>query len=212
MVQPFGFRNAPLSSLVAEIKECLAGQFGYVGFGVPKQRHQHANPTQFARFNADDGNGIGHAHTLSDFFSTAPAQSIEEKALLQVETTVFAILSDKKKEEALRQDAEQPFKGTLMDISGVNRSGPGVPASVPVAPAENHVQNREVIQAVKALNATEMFGDQNELLFQQDPQTHRMVVRVVNRQTKEVVSQIPAEYVLQLAAGLKPQTISPGAL
>jgi len=90
-----------------------------------------------------------------------------------------------------------------MDISGVNRSGPGAPAPAPVAPAENHAQNREVIQAVKALNATEMFGEQNELLFQQDPQTHRMVVRVINRQTKEVVSQIPAEYVLQLAAGLK---------
>jgi uncharacterized FlaG/YvyC family protein len=88
-----------------------------------------------------------------------------------------------------------------MDINGVNRSGPVAPASVTVtAPAEHHAQNRDVIQAVKALNGTEMFGQNNELQFQKDLQTHRMVVRIVDRTTHEVISQIPAEYVLQLAA------------
>jgi flagellar protein FlaG len=92
-----------------------------------------------------------------------------------------------------------------MDISGVNRSGPAAPASVPAAAVENSAQNREVIQAVKALNAAEMFGDNNELQFQKDPQTQRMVVRIVDRQTKEVISQIPPEYVLQLVAESKQQ-------
>jgi len=91
-----------------------------------------------------------------------------------------------------------------MDISGVNRST-AVPASVPVAPVEQKVQHREVIQAVKALNSAEMFGENNELQFQKDPQTHRMVVRIVDRKTKEVLSQIPAEYVLQLAAESRQQ-------
>jgi uncharacterized FlaG/YvyC family protein len=63
-------------------------------------------------------------------------------------------------------------------------------------------ENREVVRAVKALNSTEMFGE-NELEFQRDPQTQRMLARVVNRQTKEVVSQIPPEYVLRLAETLK---------
>ncbi|SPE25302.1 conserved hypothetical protein [Candidatus Sulfopaludibacter sp. SbA3] len=92
-----------------------------------------------------------------------------------------------------------------MDISGVNRSGPAAPASVQSAPVETNSQNREVIQAVKALNGAEMFGERNELQFQKDPQTHRMVVRLIDRKTKEVMSQIPPEYVLELAAQMKQQ-------
>jgi uncharacterized FlaG/YvyC family protein len=56
---------------------------------------------------------------------------------------------------------------------------------------------------VKALNGAEMFGPENELRFQQDPETRRMVVRVVNRKTREVISQVPAEYILRLAEDLK---------
>jgi len=90
-----------------------------------------------------------------------------------------------------------------MDISGVTRSGPAAPASAPAVPVEQGAQNREVIQAVKAVNNAEMFGENNELTFQKDPLTQRMVVRMVDRKTKEVISQIPPEYVLQLAAESK---------
>ncbi len=92
-----------------------------------------------------------------------------------------------------------------MDISAINRSTAATPASIPAVPAEQQTQNREVIQAVRALNGTELFGQNNELQFQKDPQTHRMVVKIVDRKTKEVVSQIPPEYVLQLAAASKTQ-------
>ena len=92
-----------------------------------------------------------------------------------------------------------------MDISGLNRST--APTPVPLPPAEQQTQNREVIQAVKALNSTEMFGENNELRFQKDPQTHRMVVSIVDRHTKEVLSQIPPEYVLELAAESKTQKV-----
>jgi uncharacterized FlaG/YvyC family protein len=87
----------------------------------------------------------------------------------------------------------------------VNRIGAAAPASVPTAPVEQNTQNRDVIQAVKALNGAEMFGENNQLQFQKDPQTHRMVVRIVDRKTGEVVSQIPPEYALELAADLKQQ-------
>ncbi|MDR3700067.1 MAG: flagellar protein FlaG [Candidatus Sulfopaludibacter sp.] len=89
----------------------------------------------------------------------------------------------------------------------MNRSTTSAPASVPPAPAEQQTQNREVIQAVKALNSTEMFGENNELRFQKDPQTHRMIVRIVDRKTQEVLSQIPPEYVLALAAESKTQKV-----
>jgi flagellar protein FlaG len=89
-----------------------------------------------------------------------------------------------------------------MDITAVNRSVPAPAPTVQAEPVGKAAENREVVQAIKALNSTEMLGE-NELEFQRDPQTLRMLVRVVNRKTKEVVSQVPPEYVLALAENLK---------
>jgi uncharacterized FlaG/YvyC family protein len=89
-----------------------------------------------------------------------------------------------------------------MDISAVNQSM-AAPAATPVAPVEHTAETRDVVQAVKALNATEMFGQENELLFQMDRQAKRMVVQVINRRTREVVSQVPPEYILALSEDLR---------
>ena len=87
-----------------------------------------------------------------------------------------------------------------MDTSGVNHSV-AAPAAVPVAPVEHSAEHRDIVQAVKAMNATEMFGQENEIRYQMDRQAKRMVVQVINRQTQEVVSQIPPEYILALSQG-----------
>jgi uncharacterized FlaG/YvyC family protein len=88
-----------------------------------------------------------------------------------------------------------------MDITDVSRSVP-VAASPSVITPVGTTSNRDVVQAVKALNETDMFGE-NELTFQKDPQTHRMVIKIINRNTQEVVEQIPPEYVVALAEDLK---------
>jgi flagellar protein FlaG len=90
-----------------------------------------------------------------------------------------------------------------MEIAAVGRSVQPATAPVETVPADQAAENREVIRAVKALNATEMFGEENELTFQRDQTTQRMVVRIVDRNTKEVISQIPPEYVLRLAEDVK---------
>lgn len=90
-----------------------------------------------------------------------------------------------------------------MEITAVNRGEVGLHVPTPVVPADKTAENRQVVQAVKAVNGAEMFGSENEMRFQQDPKTKRMVVRVVNRTTLEVVSQVPSEYVLQLAQNLR---------
>lgn len=90
-----------------------------------------------------------------------------------------------------------------MDISAINRLVQPLAATAPVAPVEQPAEHREIIQAVKALNAAEMFGQQNELLFRMDRQAHRMVIQVVNRETQEVVSQVPPEYVVRMAEDLR---------
>ena len=89
-----------------------------------------------------------------------------------------------------------------MDISSITRSVPAPAQTVAADQTEKGSQNRDVVQAVKALNGAEMFGD-NELEFQRDAESHRMLIRVVNRKTKELVSQIPPDYVLRLAENLK---------
>ena len=89
-----------------------------------------------------------------------------------------------------------------MEISGVGRSVAIGTEVMQAIPSERVAQHREVVQAVKALNRTEMFGQDNQLTFQRDPRVQRMVVRIVNQQTQEVVAQIPNESVLQLAADL----------
>ncbi len=88
-------------------------------------------------------------------------------------------------------------------IAALNRVSQAPQASVAVAPVDKLSETREVVQAVKALNGAQMFGEDNELMFQRDRQTHRMVIRVVNRKTNEVISQIPPEYVLRLAREVK---------
>jgi uncharacterized FlaG/YvyC family protein len=90
-----------------------------------------------------------------------------------------------------------------MDISPINHNT-ALPVAAPAIPAERAAENREVIQAVKAVNSAGFFGDQNELAFQLDPKTHRVLIRVINRKTKEVVDQYPPEYILRLAEDLKP--------
>jgi flagellar protein FlaG len=62
--------------------------------------------------------------------------------------------------------------------------------------------NREVIRAVHAVNQAELFGQGSELTFLMDRKTHRPLIRVVDRQTGEVIQQIPPEHVLQLAESL----------
>ena len=90
-----------------------------------------------------------------------------------------------------------------MDMNALSRITQASPAAATPVPAENAAQNRQVVQAVKALNKSEMFGEDTGLDFQRDPDTRRMVVKVVNRTTGDVISQIPPEYVLRLAENLK---------
>jgi len=92
-----------------------------------------------------------------------------------------------------------------MEITGIVRAVPGPHSPAPVAPVDVSAEARDVVKAVKALNGSEMFGPENELRFQKDPHSQRMIVRLVNRKTREVVTQVPPEYVLRLAEDGKRQ-------
>jgi uncharacterized FlaG/YvyC family protein len=58
---------------------------------------------------------------------------------------------------------------------------------------------KTLIQAVKTVNAAELFGQENEVTFIIDRAANIAVVRVVNKKTGDVVVQIPNEQVLRMA-------------
>jgi len=90
-----------------------------------------------------------------------------------------------------------------MDVAALSRITQGSPAAVTPIPAQSASENRQVVQAVKALNKSEMFGQDNGLEFHRDTDANQWVVKVVSRSTGDVISQIPPEYVLRLAEELK---------
>ncbi|MGA2181816.1 MAG: flagellar protein FlaG [Bryobacteraceae bacterium] len=97
----------------------------------------------------------------------------------------------------------RPRAWFTMDISSVDQQRP-LPASAPQpVPQEQVTERKQLIQAVREVNKSEMLGENNELTFVMDRKTRKALVRVVNRQTNEVVFQIPAEYVLRMAEELK---------
>ena len=61
---------------------------------------------------------------------------------------------------------------------------------------------RAVVQAVTQLNGSELVGADQELSMSVDPRTRQLVIRVLDRQTKEVLHQIPSEQLLRVAAAL----------
>jgi len=77
-----------------------------------------------------------------------------------------------------------------------------------LAGAPSHVvpekvnEQRDLIRAVHALNATDMFGDNRELTFSLDRETRRPVIKIIDSKTKEVIQQIPQEFALRLAQDL----------
>lgn len=90
-----------------------------------------------------------------------------------------------------------------MDVNASSATGAAVPSAVASIPAERLAQNREIVQAVKAVNASGAVGPDKELEMEKDPRARQMVIRLVDRKTKEVLQQIPAEYVLRLAEDLR---------
>jgi len=90
-----------------------------------------------------------------------------------------------------------------MDVTSINplAANLGLP-SEPAAPRPPTQDQRALIQAVRAVNGAELFGQNNELTFIMDRATRKAVVRIVDKQTHEVVDQIPSEYVLRMAEEL----------
>jgi len=72
----------------------------------------------------------------------------------------------------------------------------------PVEPLLRQPEKKELIEAVRAVNKAELFGQENEVTFVLDRRSQKMLVRIVNKETRELVRQIPSEYLQYLASDL----------
>ena len=68
---------------------------------------------------------------------------------------------------------------------------------------EKRAEQHQLIQAVQAVNETHIFGEYNELQFSRDRDTQAPVMKIVDKRTKEVIRQIPPEYILRLASDMQ---------
>jgi uncharacterized FlaG/YvyC family protein len=87
-----------------------------------------------------------------------------------------------------------------MNVTSINSLAAAVGAPAETRPAHPLTDDRRtLIHAVKAVNASGMLGQENELTFVVERGSRRAVARIVNKETREVVQQIPAEYVVRMA-------------
>ena len=88
-----------------------------------------------------------------------------------------------------------------MNISSISNLTSHLSAVTPSAqPAQPQSEDQKaLIKAVRAVNAAQLFGQDNEITFIIDRALKIAVVRVVNKNTGEVVEQIPTEQVLKMA-------------
>jgi uncharacterized FlaG/YvyC family protein len=88
------------------------------------------------------------------------------------------------------------------------------PVSAESAPSALAPQIRALNQAVSAavsrLNAGGYLGENREVQHSLAPGTHTPVIQVIDTQTREVITQWPPEYLLQLAAEINAKTRDSG--
>ena len=82
-------------------------------------------------------------------------------------------------------------------LANVREMLPVAPVS-PLTPEERNTQ-RQLIRAVESVNSSHLFGESTELTFSYDRHSRKMILQIVDRETKEVVKQLPPEYLLRLA-------------
>jgi uncharacterized FlaG/YvyC family protein len=85
-----------------------------------------------------------------------------------------------------------------MDVAPLHTAPQAVAPGPVSTSAEQPAENRQLIQAVLAVNVAGLFGQDSELTFARDRRTQRTVIRLVDRRTREGIREVPAEEVLGL--------------
>ena len=82
-----------------------------------------------------------------------------------------------------------------------DRAGTPQPETIQDRSRQEHV--RQLAQAAKAVNQSGQLGPDREFTIILDRETGQPVIRLIDRQTREVIHQIPEERVLRMAEEFK---------
>jgi len=68
---------------------------------------------------------------------------------------------------------------------------------------EQRKEQDELIRAVQSVNEAKLFGESAELTFSFDRRSNKLILQLVDRETKEVIRQIPPEFLRRLAEDIR---------
>ena len=98
-----------------------------------------------------------------------------------------------------------------MNVSSISAvTAPGSTTTQASPNQETAAERRSLASIARVVNGSKVLGEQNELVFTLDPNSHRIVARIVDRDTQQVVEQLPPEYILRLAAELSGKALKTG--
>jgi len=87
-----------------------------------------------------------------------------------------------------------------MEINPINPVGATAPVTSGASPLYSNATDRQIVAAVQSLNKSEFLGQDRELTWRRDPKTGRLVVQILQKDSGDVIDQIPPEVLLQLFA------------
>lgn len=87
-----------------------------------------------------------------------------------------------------------------MDISAIGSVWQVTPTADLQLNPQQRAERVALLQAVKVVNAAQSFGPTSEVTFSLDRATNKPIMRIVDRETHEVIAQLPPEYLLRIAA------------
>jgi uncharacterized FlaG/YvyC family protein len=94
-------------------------------------------------------------------------------------------------------------------VSGAALWNIPLPEAQPAVAAENRARTQAVAAAVRTINESGIVGPDRQVTFSTDAATRELVVRVVDKQSKDVLVQWPSEYALNLAQEYRKEHPSP---
>ena len=90
-----------------------------------------------------------------------------------------------------------------MGIGQTNRVDMSAPVNSTVASQDWLPNDRQVVAAIQELNKSEWLGQDRELMYKRDQKTGRLVIQIRDRQTGDIVDQIPPEAIVRLVTELQ---------
>jgi len=84
-----------------------------------------------------------------------------------------------------------------MQIGSVSSTIPFSTTTTQPAENDHNTNVRQLATAVRALNQSELYGQDRQFQFSRDPGTHQFIIKVLDPATGEVLDQIPPEQLLQ---------------